>query len=99
MAISLSTVSLLVLIIGPVQVLSQLPPGFPPQAFSNASNILQELLSQAVQQQAPLPSGSAAGAGGINNPFIEFFRSIVMFFMNMVNNFIRLMTGGVGGFG
>lgn len=71
-------------------------PQVPAGTLTNATNILQELMNQANQmmQQNNQMAGSGS-SGGMSNPFFDFFRRILMLMFDMVNNFIRLFTGGI----
>lgn len=102
----LYAVVLLALIVG--QSLGQMPsmgpqmgpqtgPQMPAGPLTNATNILQELMNQANQmmQQNNQMGGSNSGSSGTSNPFFDFFRRILMLMFDMVNNFIRLFSGGI----
>lgn len=79
----------------------------PTGALSNATNILQQLLDQANNLESNGGGtggglgnlGGLGGTGGTNpvtsNPIVEFFRTFLMFFINMFNSLIRMFTGGL----
>lgn len=68
----------------------------PPNTLTNATNVLQELMNQANQMmQQSSQMGGSGGSGNNSNPFFDFFRRIIMLMFDMVNNFIRLFSGGL----